>query len=414
MIAEVVSIGTELLLGQIVDTDSVYLARQLSSLGVNVYYRTTVGDNFERAKATLKQALDRADIVFTIGGLGPTIDDLTREAIAAACDTPLSRDPAVEAHLRDWCAARGHVPADSVFRQADVPAGGAPLPNANGTAPGLWVEAGGKLVVALPGPPNEFEPMVEDQILPRLRARIGAAQAVIVSRTLRVAGMGESDAEAKLRDLIEGAHPTVAPYAKLAEVHFRVTARAATEADARAAIDPTVAEIRRRLGDAVYGEDATTLEAAVVALLTQKAKTVATAESCTGGLLAGRITEVPGSSAVFETGVVTYANETKIRLLQIPRALIGAAGAVSPEVGQAMASRVRELADADYGIGITGVAGPGGGSAEKPVGLVYIGFATRQGVSVTRHLFGGQRATIRFRATQWALDRLRRELLSAP
>lgn len=413
MIAEVVSIGTELLLGQIVDTDAAYLARHLSLLGINVYHRCTVGDNFDRGVAALSQALGRADIVFCIGGLGPTMDDLTRQLIAQACGAPLARDPKIVAHLTDWFARRGYPMRESILLQADVPAGGIALDNPNGTAPGLWVEAGGKLVVALPGPPNEFEPMVDAQVLPRLRERLGAARQVIRSRSLRVVGVGESEAEARLKDLMEGSDPTVAPYAKLAEVHLRVTSRAASEAEADAKIAPVVAEILRRLGESVYAEGDTSLEAAVVDLLRARGRTVATAESCTGGLLAGRITAVAGSSEVFGTGVVTYSNETKRHLLQIPQALLGSVGAVSSEVASAMASRVRELAGADYGIGITGIAGPGGGTEEKPVGLVHIGLATPDGAVVaTRHLFGGSRADVRFRSTQTALDRLRRALLA--
>lgn len=411
MTAEVLSIGTELLLGQIVDTDAAYLARQLSLLGINVYHRSTVGDNVERGIAALKQALSRADIVFCIGGLGPTLDDLTRQLIAEAYGVALVRDPAIVAHLTDFFARRGVAMRESNLLQADVPVGGVPLDNPNGTAPGLWVEAGGKLVVALPGPPNEFEPMVDAQVLPRLRERLGATRQVIRSRSLRIVGVGESEAEAQLKDLVLGSDPTVAPYAKLAEVHFRVTSRAATEADADAKIAPVVEEIYRRLGASVYAEGDTSLEAATVDLLRAKGKTVATAESCTGGLLAGRITAVAGSSEVFGTGVVTYSNDTKRHLLQIPQALLSSVGAVSPEVASAMASRVRELAGSDFGIGITGIAGPGGGTDEKPVGLVYIGLATPDGAVVsTRHLFGGSRADVRFRSTQVALDRLRRAL----
>jgi nicotinamide-nucleotide amidase len=411
MTAEIISIGTELLLGQIVDTDAAYLARRLSLLGVSVYHRTTVGDNLARAVGALRLALSRSDTVFLIGGLGPTMDDLTRDAIADALETPLLRDPTLVAQLTEFFSARGYPMSDSILRQADVPQGGVPLPNANGTAPGLWVEKGGKVVVALPGPPNEFEPMVEAQVEPRLRAAAGSQPQVIRSHTLRIVGMGESQIEERVKDLMEASSPTVAPYAKLAEVHLRVTAKAESDAVAEAKIAPVVEEIRRRLGKAVYAEGETTLEEAVVFRLIEAHKTVATAESCTGGLLAGRITAVAGSSAAFETGVVAYANDTKVHLLKIPQALVAAKGAVSQEVGAAMAGRIRELAGADFGIGITGVAGPGGGTAEKPVGLVYVGLAGPDGVAVTRHLFGGSRADIRLRATQVALDRLRRALV---
>jgi nicotinamide-nucleotide amidase len=411
MVAEVISIGTELLLGQIVDTDAAYLAQQLSGLGVSVYHRQTVGDNLDRAVGALNLALSRADLVIVVGGLGPTMDDLTRDAIAAALDAPLSRDEQIADGLRAWFAGRNYPMPETILRQADVPAGATPVPNANGTAPGLILEKDGKTVVALPGPPNELIPMFEAGVFPYLRGRLGADRRVIRSKTLRVVGRGESSIEDDIRDLMQAADPTVAPYAKTGEVHLRVTTMAGDEAEADARIAPVAEEIRRRLGPVVYGEDETTLAQAVVALLTERRQTVATAESCTGGLLSGRLTEVSGSSAVFHMGVVTYSNEAKSDLLKIPKALIASVGAVSPEVARAMAERVREMSGADYGIGITGIAGPGGGSDEKPVGLVYIGLATAAGVTHTKNQFFGLRADVRLRATQTALDMLRREML---
>ncbi|MFM7320546.1 MAG: competence/damage-inducible protein A [Armatimonadota bacterium] len=411
MIAEVVSIGTELLLGQIVDTDAAFLARALGDAGVSVFHRTTVGDNPERMAAVLRQALGRADLVVCVGGLGPTVDDLTREMIAGVSGRPLRRDPALVAALEARYAARGRVAPATVMAQADVPEGGESIPNPHGTAPGIWLEVDGKVVVACPGPPAEFEPMVLEQVMPRLRARLGVSAQVIRSKVLRVAGMGEAEAEPLLRDLMDGANPTLAPYAKPAEVHFRITARAADAGAADALIAPIAAEVRARLGEVVYGEDTEDLETAVVGLLRAKGRTVSTAESCTGGLLAGRFTAVPGSSEVFGTGLVTYANAAKRRLLQVPPAVLAQFGAVSEPVADAMASRVRELAGADYGIGITGIAGPGGGSADKPVGLVYIGLAGPGGTVVARHVFGGSRDMVRLRSTQAALVALRLALL---
>ena len=411
MVAEVVSLGTELLLGQIVDTDAAYLAQQLSALGISVYFRATVGDNLERAVFAVQQALSRADLVITIGGLGPTMDDLTRDVIAVVMDAPLVRTETIADGLRAFFAARGSVMVDSNLRQADVPTGAVALPNANGTAPGIWIEKNAHLLVALPGPPNELIPLFEAEVYPRLRERTGSQRQVIRSRTLRIVGMGESSVEDKVKDLMEDANPTVAPYAKTGEVHLRVTSRAATEAEADAKNTERAALLKERLGAVVYAEDETTLEAAVVALLREKRRTVATAESCTGGMLAGRLTNVPGSSEVFHTGLVTYANESKINLLKVPAALINSVGAVSPEVAKAMAERVRELACTDYGLSVTGIAGPGGGTEEKPVGLVYIGLAKGEKVVATRNLFGGLRADIRLRATQTALDMLRKELL---
>jgi len=412
VVAEVVSIGTELLLGQIVDTDAPYLARQLCALGVSVYHRATVGDNLERAVATVKQAVARADLVFLIGGLGPTMDDLTRDVMAAVMDAPLARDAAIAEQLTAYFAQRGAALVESVLRQADVPAGARALPNANGTAPGLLLEKNNKIVVALPGPPNELIPLFEAEVFPFLRERAGGDRQVIRSRTLRIVGMGESLVEEKVRDLMQSANPTVAPYAKTGEVHLRVTAKAASEEEADALTRERADLLRAILGAVVYGEDENTLEEAVVRLLIEKNKTIATAESCTGGLLAGRITNVAGSSAVFHTGVVTYANESKVDLLKVPQALIASVGAVSSQVARAMAERVRELAGSDYGISITGIAGPGGGTPDKPVGLVYVGFADGETVTADKHLFGGLRADVRLRSTQAALNRLRLALLS--
>lgn len=400
MTAEVISIGTELLLGQTVDTDAAYLAKALSGVGVSVYNRATVGDNFERAVATFRLALSRSDMVFCIGGLGPTLDDLTRDIIAEVMEAPLVRDKALVAHLTDWFARRDYPMNDTILRQADVPTGGVPLSNPNGTAPGLWLEKDGKLVVALPGPPNEFEPMVEGEVLPRIAPGAGST---IVSRTLRIVGMGESSIEERVKDLMDSSDPTVAPYAKAAEVHLRVTSKADTVEAALAKIAPVAEEIRTRLGRNVYAENDTLLEDAVVQALIEKNLTVATAESCTGGWVAQRITAVSGSSAIFQTGIVAYANETKVHLLGIPQALVASVGAVSPEVARAMAERIREKTGAHFGIGVTGIAGPGGGTPEKPVGLVYVSLATPEGTQVEKCLFAGSRADVRYRSTQTAL-----------
>jgi nicotinamide-nucleotide amidase len=410
MIAEIISIGTELLLGQIVDTNAAYLSQQLSHLGISVYHRTTVGDNLERAVATVQQAHARADFVFLIGGLGPTMDDLTREIIAEVMEAPLQQDADAARQLEEHFSRRGYKMVESNYRQALVPTGGRPLPNANGTAPGVLIEKNGKAMIALPGPPNEFIPMFETQVVPYLELRIEGQRQVIRSRTLRIMGVGESSLEEMVKDLMQSANPSVAPYAKVGEVHLRVTAKAGSEAEADSLIAERTDQLYARLGTHIYGENETTLEAAVVTLLREKGLTVATAESCTGGLLSGRITSIPGSSEVFHTGLVTYANEAKINLLQIPRAVIAGVGAVSPEVAQAMAERVRELARADFGIGITGIAGPGGGTPEKPVGLVYIGLATKAGVSHSKNLYSGIRADVRYRATQTALEMLRQAL----
>ncbi|HZP84957.1 MAG TPA: CinA family nicotinamide mononucleotide deamidase-related protein, partial [Chthonomonadaceae bacterium] len=284
MRAEVVSVGTELLLGQIVDTDAAYLARQLSELGISVYRRVTVGDNMMRLVAALRQALEDADIVFTIGGLGPTMDDITRDGLAAAMGDTLHEDPQIADGLRRFFQSRGMNVLESNLRQALVPDHGRAIENPNGTAPGLLFEKDGKIGIALPGPPNEFIPMVNDFVVPYLRQKTGNV-GTIRSLTLRIAGVGESAVEDRVKDLMRDSNPTVAPYAKVGEVHLRVTAKADTAEEADRMIAERAALVRERLGDAIYGENDDPLEKAVVTALQARGQTVATAESCTGGLV---------------------------------------------------------------------------------------------------------------------------------
>lgn len=414
MRAEIVSVGTELLLGQIVDTNAAYLARVLSELGISMYRRTTVGDNRERLLAALQEALTSADVVFTIGGLGPTMDDITRDVLAEAMGDTLVQDEQIAQQLRRFFAQRGMPILESNLRQALVPRSGRAIPNPHGTAPGLLFEGkDGKIAIALPGPPNEFIPMVNEQVMPHLRARTGG-KGVIRSRILRVIGIGESFVEDKLKDLMQSSYPTVAPYAKVGEVHLRITAFAETAEAADQVIAERATQIRERLGHVVYGEGEDTLELAVVRLLQQRGETAATGESCTGGLLAGRITDVPGSSKVFLGGVVAYSNAAKTVFLGVPAELIERVGAVSEEVAQALAEGARDRFGATYGIGITGIAGPEGGTPEKPVGLVYIALSQENyKTTVERCEFIGSRGIIRQRATQTALNSLRLRLLKA-
>jgi nicotinamide-nucleotide amidase len=404
--AEIVSVGTELLLGQIINTDAAYLAKALSEVGISIYRRVTVGDNMDRLLAALKQALDDADIVLTIGGLGPTMDDITRDGLAVAMGDTLRFDEGIAARLREFFTRRGMPVLESNLRQAMVPTNGRALDNPNGTAPGLLFELNGKIGIALPGPPNEFNPMVDNIVVPYLRAKTGNV-GTIRSLVLRVAGMGESLVEDKVKDLMLDANPTVAPYAKVGEVHLRVTARADTAAEADALIAERAALVRQRLGEVVYGENDETLERAVVARLRELGQTVSTAESCTGGLVAQRITDVPGSSAVFLGGVVAYSNEAKTDLVGVPADLIARVGAVSREVAAALAEGARRRFGSTYGIGITGIAGPDGGTPEKPVGLVYIAVATPDGCDVEQANFIGSRQVVRTRSAQTALNMLR-------
>ncbi|MHB0913429.1 MAG: competence/damage-inducible protein A [Armatimonadota bacterium] len=408
MRAEIISVGTELLLGQIVDTNAPYLGRVLSALGIDVFYRVTVGDNRARLAESIATALGRADLVITIGGLGPTQDDLTKETVAEALGERMVDDPESERTIRAFFEARGLPIAESNLKQARKPESGIVIPNSVGTAPGVIVEKDGKIVATLPGPPSEFIPMVEDFLAPYLSRKTEGA--VILSRTLRVCGIGESAAEEKIEDLLESANPTIAPYAKSGEVHFRITAKARDKETALSMIEGLETAARKRLGDHVYGIDEETLESVVVRMLAERNLTLALAESCTGGLIAHRITNVPGASKVFVAGVVAYANGAKVELLGVPEELIQAHGAVSPEVAEAMAKGAGRWAE--IAVGVTGIAGPEGGTPEKPVGLVYIGIKTPDGVSSTKHLFGGGRAGIKERASQSALMAIRAYLLA--
>ena len=412
MIAEVVSVGTELLLGQITDTNAVFLAQTLSRLGINIYYRSTVGDNPERLKETLRLAFSRADLVITIGGLGPTQDDLTKEAVAEVLGDTFVEDDCQAAGLREWAQGRGggSVP-ESFWKQALVPKQGRGIPNPTGTALGALFESSGKTAICLPGPPNELIPMTEQSVEPYLRQKTSGQRTVLVSRTLRIAGMGESLVEERARDLMASDNPTVAPYAKTSEVHLRITARASSPEEAEALIAPREAAIRVRLGDVIYGVDGETLEMAVVRLLQDRGKTVALAESCSGGLVAKRLTDVPNASRVFGLGLVTYSNAAKTQYLGVSEELLARVGAVSAETARAMAVGARAAGRADIGVSVTGIAGPGGGSPEKPVGTVHIGLAWNGGVISEPYHLLGSRSDIAYRAAQNALALVRRLLI---
>lgn len=316
------------------------------------------------------------------------------------------------AWLRDLAAKRGwDTMPESFLKQALVPEQGHGLPNPNGTAVGAVFETSDKIAICLPGPPNEFIPMVDEQLTPYLSEKTSGERAIIKSRTLRIVGMGESSVEDLVRDLMDDLNPSVAPYAKQGEVHLRVTARAATDADAEALIAPRAAEIVKRLGDVVYGTDSQTLEQAVVELLLQQGKTVAVAESCSGGLISKRITDVPDASRVFGLGIVAYANSAKVSQLGVPQEMIDAHGAVSPQVAKAMARGILKVSGADIGVSVTGIAGPSGGTPEKPVGTVHVGLAWGSGAYSEHHQFLGRRADVALRSSQMALALVRRLLI---
>lgn len=412
MHAEVLSVGTELLLGQTVNTDTTIVAKALSMLGIDLLYAAVVGDNPARMEDAVRQALSRSDLLITTGGLGPTGDDLTKETVAAAAGRNLTLDGPSYARLKEYF---GENMADNQKKQAMLPEGCTVLPNDHGTAPGCAFETvDGKIVIMLPGPPSELTPMLHDYAVPYL-ARF--QDAVISSHSVHVFGRGEGAVAQMLDDLMQNSNPTAAPYAKEGEMFVRVTAKAATKEEADEMCKPVVEEIRRRVGNFVYSVDVDTLEELVVQELRRKGKKLATAESCTGGLLGKRITDVAGSSDVFEMGCITYANSVKEQLLGVPHETLEAHGAVSEETARAMAEGIVRVSGADIGVGITGIAGPGGGTEEKPVGLVYIALSDGKNTWVAKRMPFGRR-----RDREWhrhcsaskALDMVRRYLSGLP
>lgn len=410
MNAEIISVGTELLLGHTVNTDTALVAQELSPAGINLLYACTVGDNPERLKAAVELALSRSDILITTGGLGPTGDDLTKETIAAAAGKKLVLHEESLHRIEEYF--KGRVLGETQKKQAMLPEGCTVFPNDCGTAPGCGFETDdGKRVVMLPGPPFELVPMLKKYAMPYL---MQGKDAAIVSRIVRVFGLGEGYVAEQIEDLCACPNPTAATYAKAGEMFVRVTARAADETAAAKMCEPVVEELKKRLGSFVYGVDVESLEEVVVRELAAQGKTVATAESCTGGLLSKRITDIPGASNVFHMGCVTYANEIKTMLLGVPEETLRQYGAVSPQTAEAMARGIREKSGADYGIGITGIAGPGGGTDEKPVGLVYLALCNSDGVKIRVMKPAGRyrgREYLRSLAASNALDMLRRSLM---
>jgi nicotinamide-nucleotide amidase len=412
MDAIVISVGTELTLGQTVDTNAAWLSQQLAEIGMHVIEHTTIADEMHSIRRGIEHACDRADTVLISGGLGPTEDDLTRQALAAAMGVELQLHQDCAERVRTFFTRRNRRMPDSNLVQAMFPAGSTPLENTCGTAPGIRATCGKASVFVMPGVPREMRTMYERDVKPALAGSAGAG--VLLTRTIRCYGAGESDMGDKIRDLMQaGCNPAVGITAQHAIIGIRINARAETREQARLMLDETADEVRRRLGTLVFGQDDDTLELAVGRLLAEQSKTVSTAESCTGGLIAESLTDVPGSSAYFIDGVVTYANEAKIRLLGVPAELITQHGAVSREVADAMATRCRQLSGSDFALSVTGIAGPAGGSADKPVGLVYIGLADAEGCRVSEHRLGDYltRHEIRDRTRKAALNRLRLRLI---
>ena len=409
MIAEIVSIGTELLMGQIVNTDAQYLSRRLQSLGISVYYHTTVGDNPARMRETLALALSRSDLVITSGGLGPTQDDLSKEIAASLIGLPMRFDEESWRAIQAYFDRIGRECPPSNRKQAEFCEGARILPNACGTAPGCLIEHDGKTIVQLPGPPHELQDMFEKQVYGYLAARTGGC---IASRYVRIYGMGESQVAQRCARWIESAGDvTVAPYCSTGECQLRVTARAASEEEALSRVLPVVEAIRRELGDAVYAvtdtADGSMEETAGRALLS-RGLTVATAESCTGGLVAARLVNFPGISAALCEAHVTYANAAKVKYCGVREETLAQYGAVSEQTAREMAEGLRERSDADIAVATTGIAGPDGGTPEKPVGLVYVACADASGTRIERLMLSGTRGHIRELASLRALDMVRR------
>ena len=368
-VCEILSVGTEILLGDILNTNSRFLSVELAKLGISVLRHTTVGDNAERLSAALRTALDRSDIVIATGGLGPTQDDITRDVCCSVMGFELEYSPEIGEGIRKYFASKSIEMPESNLRQAYVPVGGTVFENHHGTAPGLGLKKGGKCVVILPGPPYEMAPMYEESVVPYLAEY---SEGAIVSHTVRTMGIGESAMAEKVADLIEGSNPTVAPYAKKGEALLRVTAKAETESKAEELCRPVIDEIISRLGGVVYGIDSENIEQRVVELLKENNMTIATAESCTAGYIPKRLTDIPGASEVFGCGIISYSNEIKQQLLGVKKETLDRFGAVSEQTAREMAAGVRRVSGADIGISVTGIAGPGSDGTDKPVGLCFI------------------------------------------
>jgi nicotinamide-nucleotide amidase len=412
--AELIAVGTELLLGEITDTNATYISQQFAAIGVDLHYRHTVGDNLQRLVGVLRLAMGRSDVVLLCGGLGPTEDDVTREALAVATGRPLRRDERAVEDLKKFFAARGRTPSEANFKQCEAPEGATLLPNTCGTAPGVFLEHQGVWLFAVPGPPPEMREMMRLEVLPRLRDRVRAeGGGILHTRVLRLCDIGESDVATALADIIsQQTDPTIALYASPGEVRVRLATKDSDDAAAAARLNALANQIRERTGAHVYGEDEDSMEVAVGKALLAAGATCAVAESCTGGLIASRITDVPGASRYFVAGIVAYDNRIKTSVLGVPPEVIEAHGAVSRECAVAMAEGVRKLSGADYAVATTGIAGPDGGTAEKPVGLVYVAVADAQGNDCVQQLWPSTREQFKQRVSQMALNLLRKRVLA--
>lgn len=406
MKAEILCVGTELLLGDIVNTNAVYLAKELAKLGINVYHQAVVGDNPERLKASLKEALSRCDLVITTGGLGPTCDDLTKETAAEVLKLPMEENAEELQHIKEYFKKINRTMTDNNRKQALIPKGAVILKNGFGTAPGILAENNGKFLALLPGPPREMRPMFDNELAPILKKYTGKT---LVSRTIHIFNVGESSVESKLKDLMNSLeNPTLAPYAKDGEVLLRVTAAAESTEKGYEMIEPVIEKVREIIGNEyIYGIDVGNLQTALVKALHEKNLKIATAESITGGLVSKRITDVSGSSEVFECGICSYSNNIKHSVLGVSQETLDTFTEYSAETALEMAKGVRRISGADIGISTTGIAGPNGGTDEKPVGLVYVAVDSDNYSDVKKLLlsrgFSEERELIRYLASSHVL-----------
>ena len=428
MIAEIVAVGTELLMGQIVNTNAQFISSKLPDIGINVFFHTVVGDNDERLRTTFDMALERSDVVLITGGLGPTMDDITKETVAACFGKKLVLDEKTLKRIKARFIQMGvHQMTQNNEKQAYFPEGAAIVENENGTAPGCIINENGKIVIMMPGPPSEMHPMFEEKVMPFLTQY---SDYYLKSKFIRTFGMGESKLEETLKDLIETqTNPTLATYAKDGEVLLRVTARYHkirsngfkpgndvhdTEVEEQDILTPVIEEINKRLGAAVYSDENEELAAVALSALSERGMTLALAESCTGGMISSRLTAIPGASDVLLASAVTYGNQAKMEILGVRKETLEQFGAVSKETAMEMVCGARKIFHSDMAVSVTGIAGPGGGTAEKPVGLVYLALADKRGIRTKCVRVVGNRARVRNAACLHAFDMIRRAVFDLP
>ena len=408
MRCELLSVGTEILLGDIVNTNAQFLAKELASMGIDIYYQSVVGDNKERMLQAFKEGLNRSDMIITTGGLGPTKDDMTKELACEYFGYKCELHEESLESIKEYFRRMGREFVESNEKQAYFPKEAIILKNNAGTAPGAIIKKDDKTIIVLPGPPSEMKRMFNESVRPYLEKLTGYT---IVSEVVRIHGVGESKVEELVQDLIDnGKNPTVAPYAKEGEVTLRVTAKAKTKEEGEKLIDPVLTEIKNRLGDSIYNIGEEGLNLTVAKLLVDKKLTIGTSESCTGGLLGAGLIDYPGISSSFLEGAITYSNEAKIKTLGVKEETLEKFGAVSEETAREMAEGIRKRCGADIGVSTTGIAGPDGGTDDKPVGLVYIGLSIGDKTIVTRNVFNGDRNSVRRRACLKAFDMIRLEI----